>query len=145
MTLRSNLREVDAVVATGEQVSAGLMALALEQRGLNARFFGWQIPIRTDSSFGKARILEIETERLFNFLEKGEIPVLAGFQGVDDHNNVTTLGRGGSDTSAVALAAALGADRCVISTQMLKAFIRQIRVWSARVLWRASHTKKCWS
>ncbi len=115
VTPRPNPREVDAVAATGEQVSAGLMALALEQRGLNAQScFGWQVPIRTDSSYGNARILEIDTERLFAILGKGVIPVLAGFQGMDEHYNVTTLGRGGSDTSAVALAAAIGADRCDI-------------------------------
>lgn len=141
VTPRPNPREVDAVAATGEQVSSGLMALALEQRGLNARScFGWQVPIHTDSEFGKARILEIETERLFACLEKGEIAVLAGFQGIDDHGNVTTLGRGGSDTSAVALAAALGADRCDIYTDVEGVYTADPRLVSrARLMTRVTY------
>jgi len=119
ITPRPNPREHDAVVATGEQVTAGLMALALEQRGLNARSWqGWQVPLRTDSMHNKARILDINTETLEKHLEKGEIAVLAGFQGVTERGSITTLGRGGSDTSAVALAAALKADRCDIYTDV---------------------------
>lgn len=117
---RHNPREHDSVVSTGEQVSSGLMALALEQRGLNARsWLGWQLPITTDTDYNKARILNIDVSHLKKRLEKGEVAVLAGFQGVtEDRMNITTLGRGGSDTSAVALAAALGADRCDIYTDV---------------------------
>jgi len=112
-------RELDAVVATGEQISSGLMALALEQRGINARSWqGWQVPFRTDTDHTKARILEIDVNRLKARLEKDEVAVLAGFQGVAEDMSITTLGRGGSDTSAVALAAALGADRCDIYTDV---------------------------
>lgn len=112
-------RELDAVVSTGEQISSGLMALALEQRGINARSWqGWQVPFRTDSDYNKARILDIEVTRLKERLDKGEVAVLAGFQGVAEDMSITTLGRGGSDTSAVALAAALGADRCDIYTDV---------------------------
>lgn len=116
---RSNPREYDSIVSTGEQVSSGLMALALEQRGINARsWLGWQLPIRTDTSHTKARIQEIDVSRIEEKLQKGEVAVLAGFQGVADDLSITTLGRGGSDTSAVALAAALGADRCDIYTDV---------------------------
>ncbi len=114
-----NPREIDSVVATGEQVTAGLMAMALEQRGLNARsWLGWQIPLRTDTAHTRARILDIDTAAMRARLEKGEIAVLAGFQGVTEEGRITTLGRGGSDTSAVALAAALRADRCDIYTDV---------------------------
>jgi aspartate kinase len=119
ITPRPNPREHDAVVATGEQVSAGLMALALEQRGLNARSWqGWQVPLRTDSVHNKARIRDINATLLRQHIESGEVAVLAGFQGVSETGNITTLGRGGSDTSAVALAAALKADRCDIYTDV---------------------------
>lgn len=119
VTPRPNPREHDAVVSSGENVTAGLMALALEQRGLNARSWqGWQIPLRTDSSFNKARIRDINADALHRRIESGEVAVLAGFQGVADDNSITTLGRGGSDTSAVALAAALKADRCDIYTDV---------------------------
>jgi len=116
---RPNPREYDSIVSTGEQVSSGLLALALEQRGLNARsWLGWQLPIRTDTSYTKATIRDIDVTRLEKRLERGEVAVLAGFQGVADDLSITTLGRGGSDTSAVALAAALGADRCDIYTDV---------------------------
>ncbi len=119
ITPRPNPREHDAVVATGEQVTAGLMALALEQRGLIARSWqGWQVPLRTDSMHNKARILDINAANLRRHLEQGEIAVLAGFQGVTENGSISTLGRGGSDTSAVALAAALKADRCDIYTDV---------------------------
>ena len=114
-----NPREHDAVVATGENITAGLMALALEQRGINARSWqGWQVPLVTDSSHNKARILNINAAALKHRLEQGEVAVLAGFQGVTEEGSVTTLGRGGSDTSAVALAAALKAERCDIYTDV---------------------------
>src|SRR5690606_35454186 len=112
-------REYDTVVATGEQVTAGLLALALQREGINARSWaGWQIPIHTDGVHGRARIESIETGELDKRLARGEVVVVTGFQGLGPDNRVTTLGRGGSDTSAVALAAALGADRCDIYTDV---------------------------
>ncbi|HTJ63563.1 MAG TPA: aspartate kinase [Alphaproteobacteria bacterium] len=112
-------REYDTVVATGEQVTAGLMALALQKLGVNARsWLGWQIPIRTDDVHAKARILSIETEELERRLAEGEVPVVSGFQGLSDRNRITTLGRGAGDLSAVAMAAALKADRCDIYTDV---------------------------
>jgi aspartate kinase len=112
-------REYDAVVATGEQVTAGLLALALQELGINARsWMGWQIPLTTDGVHGKARIQDIETTEFNKRLADGQVAVVAGFQGIGPDNRVTTLGRGGSDTSAVALAAALKADRCDIYTDV---------------------------
>ena len=112
-------REYDTVVSTGEQVTSGLVALALQDLGVNARsWLGWQIAVRTDSVHGKARIAKIETDELVNRLSQGQVAVVAGFQGVGPDHRVTTLGRGGSDTSAVALAAALKAERCDIFTDV---------------------------
>jgi len=112
-------REYDAVVASGEQVTAGLTALALQELGINARsWLGWQIPIHTDGVHGKARIDSIDTEELSRRLKDGQVAVVAGFQGLGPDNRITTLGRGGSDTSAVALAAALKAERCDIFTDV---------------------------
>jgi aspartate kinase len=112
-------REYDTVVATGEQVTVGLLAIALQECGVEARSWqGWQIPLRTDGGHGKARILSIEGEELIRRMEAGQVAVVAGFQGLGPDNRVTTLGRGGSDTSAVALAAALRADRCDIYTDV---------------------------
>jgi aspartate kinase len=112
-------REYDAVVATGEQVTAGLLAIALQTIGLDARSWaGWQIPVATDGQHGKARISGIEGGMLVARMQAGQIPIVAGFQGLGPDNRVTTLGRGGSDTSAVALAAALQADRCDIYTDV---------------------------
>jgi aspartate kinase len=112
-------REYDAVVATGEQVTAGLLALALQDLGVNARsWLGWQIPVHTDGMHGKARIQEIPTADIIRRMGEGQVAVVAGFQGLGPDNRVTTLGRGGSDTSAVALAAALGAERCDIFTDV---------------------------
>jgi aspartate kinase len=112
-------REYDAVVATGEQVTSGLMALALQEMGLKARSWqGWQIPLRTDATHSKARIEGIDTHGLSAALAADEVAVVAGFQGVASDARVTTLGRGGSDTSAVALAAALKAARCDIYTDV---------------------------
>jgi aspartate kinase len=111
--------EYDVVVASGEQVTSGLLAMALRSIGIPARSWqGWQIPIRSDDTFGKARIFGIETEALLARMAEGEVPVIPGFQGVTDGGRITTLGRGGSDTSAVALAAALKADRCDIYTDV---------------------------
>jgi aspartate kinase len=112
-------REYDVVVASGEQVTAGLLAVALQDLGVNARsWLGWQIPIRTDGVHGKARIGEIPTAELERRFKEGQVAVVAGFQGFGPDNRITTLGRGGSDTSAVALAAALRADRCDIFTDV---------------------------
>jgi aspartate kinase len=112
-------READAVVASGEQVTAGLTALALQELGLKARsWLGWQVPVVTDDTHGKARIRSIPAAPLRDALAAGEIAVVAGFQGIAAGERISTLGRGGSDTSAVALAAALGAERCDIFTDV---------------------------
>lgn len=112
-------REYDLMVSTGEQVTIGLMALALKEMGIKARsFLGHQVPIVTDSQFGSARIESIDGKNIMKALDAGVIPVVAGFQGVDSEDNITTLGRGGSDTTAVALAAALKADLCEIYTDV---------------------------
>jgi len=112
-------REVDVVAATGEQVTIGLLAIALREIGIEARSYtGGQVRILTDSAHTKARILEIDEERIRGDLAKGVVVVVAGFQGVDKEGNLTTLGRGGSDTSGVALAAALKADECQIYTDV---------------------------
>ncbi|MCS6853901.1 MAG: aspartate kinase [Elioraea sp.] len=112
-------REYDTVVATGEQVTTGLMAIALQAEGIDARSWqGWQIPIRTDDAHGKARIESIEAGELRRRMKLGQVPVVAGFQGIGPDQRITTLGRGGSDLSAVALAAALEADRCDIFTDV---------------------------
>ena len=112
-------REYDSVVATGEQVTIGLLALALQDLGVPARsWLGWQVPFYTDDVHAKARIQKIDVDELDKRMKTGEVPVVAGFQGIGPDNRITTLGRGGSDTSAVALAAALDADRCDIYTDV---------------------------
>ena len=112
-------REYDSVVATGEQVTSGLLALTLQNMGVDARsWLGWQVPVRTTSAHGSARILDIDTTELEKRLEAGQVAVIAGFQGLAEDGRVTTLGRGGSDTTAVAFAAALKADRCDIYTDV---------------------------
>lgn len=112
-------RELDMVVATGEQVSIGLLAMALQTLGLEAKSYcGWQLPVRTDAAHTKARILSIDETRMRADLAEGKIVIVAGFQGVDPAGDVATLGRGGSDTSAVALAAVLKADECQIYTDV---------------------------
>ena len=112
-------REYDTIVATGEQVTVGLLAIALQNLGIDARsWLGWQIPIRTDEVHGAARIDSIDTTQMRARLAGGQVAVVAGFQGIGPDGRVATLGRGGSDTSAVALAAALNADRCDIYTDV---------------------------
>ena len=112
-------REYDTVVASGEQVTAGLTAIALQNLGINARsWLGWQMPLSTNDAHGKARILSIDAEAFEQRFAQGQVAVVAGFQGIGPDNRITTLGRGGSDTSAVALAAALKADRCDIFTDV---------------------------
>jgi aspartate kinase len=111
--------EYDVVVSSGEQVTVGLLALALQPAGAPARsFLGWQAPVKTDGAHGRARIKVLDAALLRASLERGEVAVLAGFQGVSADHRVTTLGRGGSDTTAVATAAALGAERCDIFTDV---------------------------
>ncbi len=112
-------REYDTVVATGEQVTIGLLAVALQELGVDARSWcGWQIPIMTDGTHGKARISTIDTDDMVRRMQDGQVAVVAGFQGLGPDKRITTLGRGGSDTSAVALAAAMKADRCDIYTDV---------------------------
>ena len=113
------LREMDAIASTGEQVSVGLLSIALQAQGINAvSYAGWQVPVRTDSSYTKARILDIDASKVQKDLDEGKVVIITGFQGIDPEGNVTTLGRGGSDTSAVAIAAALKADECLIYTDV---------------------------
>jgi aspartate kinase len=114
-----NKREYDVVVSAGEQVSIGLLAIAIESMGYKARsYLGWQVRFQTDNVNSKARIQEVEAFKIKRDLDAGSIIIVAGFQGIDSEGNITTLGRGGSDTSAVALAAALKADRCDIYTDV---------------------------
>ena len=113
------LRELDMIACTGEQVSVGLLALALQAEGMPAvSYNGWQVPIKTDSSYTKARIESIDDVRVRADLAAGKVVIITGFQGIDGQGHVTTLGRGGSDTSAVAVAAALKADECLIYTDV---------------------------
>ena len=113
------MRELDQIAATGEQVSVGLLAIALQAEGMQAvSYAGWQVPIQTDSAYTKARIQSIDDQRVRADLAAGKVVVITGFQGVDERGNITTLGRGGSDTSAVAVAAAMKADECLIYTDV---------------------------
>src|SRR3989304_5019052 len=112
-----NERELDVVAATGEQVTIGLLAIALSEMGCKAKSFcGFQIPVLTDAAYVKARLRQIRGETITQSLKDGYVAVVAGFQGIDDSGSITTLGRGGSDTSAVAVAAALKADVCEVYT-----------------------------
>jgi len=112
-------REYDTVVSAGEQITAGLLAIALQNMGINARsWLGWQLPIHTDAAHGVARITDIRADILLERFGQGQVAVIAGFQGLAPDNRVATLGRGGSDTSAVAIAAAIGAERCDIYTDV---------------------------
>ena len=112
-------RELDVVISTGEQVTIGLLAMALKELGLKAKSYtGAQVKILTDSAFTKARIVSIDEENMRNDLDNGNILIVAGFQGMDEEGNITTLGRGGSDTTGVAIAAALNADECQIYTDV---------------------------
>ncbi len=134
-------REYDTVVSSGEQVTTGLMAIVLQSMGIQARSWqGWQIPIVTDDAHGAARIKEVPGNELLRRMERGEVPVVAGFQGLGPDNRVTTLGRGGSDTSAVALAAGLGAERCDIYTDVDGVYTTDPRIVArARRLERISY------
>ncbi len=118
-SLLHDAREYDAVLASGEQVTSGLLAIVLQDMGINARSWqGWQIPIRTDNAHGAARILDIDGTELVRRMAEGQVAVIAGFQGIGPDNRISTLGRGGSDTSAVAIAAGVKADRCDIYTDV---------------------------
>ena len=119
ITANPDPRELDMIASTGEQVSVGLLAIALQAEGLEAvSYAGWQVPIKTDSAFTKARISDIDGTRVLADLDAGKVVVVTGFQGVDPDGHIATLGRGGSDTSAVAIAAALKADECLIYTDV---------------------------
>jgi aspartate kinase len=133
--------EYDVVVASGEQVTSGLLALALQAQGVPAHsFLGWQVPVETDTAHGRARIRAIVPARLLAALERGEVAVVPGFQGVSPEGRITTLGRGGSDTSAVALAAALRAQRCDIFTDVDGVYTSDPRiVTKARKLERVTY------
>jgi aspartate kinase len=139
--LASTDDEYDAVVASAEQVTAGLLAMTLRNMGLNARsWLGWQVPILTDEAHGRARIDEVPPEKLTAAMRAGEIAVVAGFQGVTREGRIATLGRGGSDTSAVAIAAAIGAERCDIYTDVDGVYTTDPRIESrARRLPRVSY------
>ena len=119
ISLNGNAEEIDTILSSGEQASSGLMALALKNINVKARsFLGWQIPILTNRSYGKAKILDIDSKILKNEIKKGVTPVIAGFQGISDEFIISTIGRGGSDTTAVAIAYKLNADRCDIHTDV---------------------------
>ncbi|MCL4167908.1 UNVERIFIED_CONTAM: hypothetical protein GTU68_028253, partial [Idotea baltica] len=131
-------REKDVVLSTGEQVTIGLLSLALEAKGCPAKSYtGLQAGVKTDKSYSKARINQIDGSKIKNDLDEGKVVVVAGFQGVDEDGNITTLGRGGSDTTAVALAVALEADECQIYTD-----VDGVYTTDPRVVSEASHIPK---
>jgi len=131
-SVRDQARETDVLLATGEQVSVALLAMALCDLGQPARsLLGHQIPIKTDSAFGKSRIKHIDADNLLRVVEDGHVAVVAGFQGVDENDNITTLGRGGGDTTAVAVAAAVKADVCEIYTDVEGVFTTDPRICPA--------------
>ena len=124
-----NLREYDALVSTGEQISVALMAIALSKRGLKAKSYtAYQLGIKTNNVHGRARILDVKIEKLKKQIEKGVIPVITGFQGMNDEGDITTLGRGGSDTTGIAIAVALSADECQIYTDVNGVFTTDPRI-----------------
>jgi aspartate kinase len=139
-------RELDMIASTGEQVSVGLLAIALQAEGMQSvSYAGWQVPVKTDSSFTKARIESIDDARVRADLNAGKVVVITGFQGVDPNGNITTLGRGGSDTSAVAIAAAMKADECLIYTDVDGVYTTDPRVVpEARRMNSISFEEKCW-
>jgi aspartate kinase len=141
LSSRESNEEYDTVVASGEQVTSGLLALCLQEMGIPARSYqGWQLPLLSDDAHGKARIHEIKTDSIMTTLNSGKVAVVAGFQGVDEHGRISTLGRGGSDTSAVALAAALKADRCDIYTDVDGVYTTDPRIVSkARKLQKVAY------
>ncbi|MEI7669882.1 MAG: aspartate kinase [Pseudomonadota bacterium] len=134
-------QEYDTIVASGEQVTSGLLALTLNEMGIKARsWLGWQMPLISDNAHGKARICEIKSEALLESIKDGNVAVIAGFQGVDENGRISTLGRGGSDTSAVAIAAAMKAERCDIYTDVDGVYTTDPRiVTKARKLEKVSY------
>ncbi|RMD45187.1 MAG: aspartate kinase [Aquificota bacterium] len=129
LSARPDPREQDMVVSTGEQVAIGLLAIALKEMGIDAvSLAGWQVPIITDNAHTKARIRRIDTHRIKKELDSGKVVIVAGFQGISEEGNITTLGRGGSDTTAVALAAALKAEVCEIYTDVSGVFTADPRI-----------------
>jgi len=134
-------REMDVLISTGEQVTIALLSITLKKLGCKSKsYLGFQVPILTDSAFTKARILDVKADKILKDLEDGNIVVVAGFQGVDENGNVTTLGRGGSDTTAVAIAAALKADVCDIYTDVDGVYTTDPRIYSkARKLKKISY------
>src|SRR5690606_26365800 len=141
LTPRPSGRELDVLLATGEQVTIALLATALQAKGCDAvSFTGSQVRILTDSVHNKARIVDIDAARVRKVLEEGRVVVIAGFQGIDQNGNITTLGRGGSDTTAVAMAAALKADECAIYTDVDGVYTADPRIVpDARRLERVSY------
>ena len=135
-----DLREYDALVSTGEQISVALLAMALLKRGIKGKSYtAYQLGIRTNASHGRARILEVEVSKITSELNAGFVPVITGFQGMNDQGDITTLGRGGSDTTGVALAVALKADECQIYTDVDGVFTTDPRVYEkARLLKKVS-------
>ena len=127
--VNADLKEIDTILSSGEQVSSALMALFLNKIGINARsFLGWQIPILTNKFYGKAKILDINVNFLKQIIKNGVTPIIAGFQGISEELRITTIGRGGSDTTAVAIASKLHADRCEIFTDVDGVFTTDPRV-----------------
>jgi len=133
---KPNLREYDALVSTGEQISVALMAMALSKRNLKAKSYtAYQLGIKTNKTHGRARIVDVKVDKLKKQLKKGVIPVITGFQGLNDEGDITTLGRGGSDTTGVAIAVALQADECQIYTDVDGVFTTDPRICTkARLL-----------
>ena len=139
ITHNPSAREMDMLLAAGEEISISLLAMALNELGCHATSLtGWQAGFRTDRAYTKARITRLETERISSELERNRVVVVAGFQGLNKLDDITTLGRGGSDTSAVAIAAALHADRCQIFTDVEG-------VYATPASWRRSPSTRCWS
>lgn len=119
ITSNPNKREHDMLVSVGEQISVAKLAMCLEELGYEAKpYLGWQVPIITDSKFGDANIIQIKTNKIIQDLQQGKIVIIAGFQGIDKNQDITTLGRGGSDTTAIALAVDLNAQKCEIFTDV---------------------------
>ena len=119
ITSNPNKREHDMLVSVGEQISVAKLAMCLEEVGYEAKpYLGWQVPIITDSNFGDANIIQIKTNKIIQDLQQGKIVIIAGFQGIDKNQDITTLGRGGSDTTAIALAVDLNAQKCEIFTDV---------------------------
>jgi aspartate kinase len=145
LSANPNPRELDQIASTGEQVSSGLLAIALQEQGVDAvSYAGWQVTVHTDSAFTKARIMGIDDAKIMKDLNAGRAVVITGFQGVDPEGNITTLGRGGSDTSAVAVAAALKADECLIYTMWMGSTPPIHGCAKTHDVLRRSRLKRCW-